>query len=128
MEDFTTMPHIWILGSIDEAKEALKSYSDRTLTDEEKIKFNEMTARLAALEAEWQRRLDREEKPKEPKDMTSEELSEAMEDVDDARKRLCRCVRRTGRGWRKEEEEEYSAMDEWAGKVWGEILKRQGEK
>lgn len=119
------MPHIWILGSIDEVKETLATYSDRTLTDEEKKSFNEMTARLVALEAEWQRRLDWEEKPKEPKDMSWDELDEAMDEVDDARKRLSRRVKHRGGGWTKEAEKEKEAMDDWAGKVWAEILQRQ---
>lgn len=123
--DFTSMPHIWILESIDEVKETLATYSDRTLTDEEKKNFNEMTARLADLEAEWQRRLDSEEKPKEPKDMSWEELDEAMEEVDEARKMLCRRIKHRGGVLTKEDEEEQEAMDDWAGKVWGEIMKRQ---
>lgn len=58
--------------------------------------------------------------------MTSDELSEAMEDVDYDRRK--HCVRLRGRVWTEEDQAMHDNMDKWALLVWNEIRRRSAEK
>lgn len=59
-----------------------------------------------------------------PKTMSGRQLHAAMDEVDEDRKQLSR--RNRNRVWSKEDEELMDAMNDWAAKVFEEILARRG--
>lgn len=62
----------------------------------------------------------------EVKQMSSDELYEAQEDVDYDRRK--HCVRLRGRTWTAEDQAMHDRMDKWALIIWNEMRRRSSEK
>ena len=120
--DFSSWSPVELLEGIQDVKETLETYKDGNLNEEEKKNYEEMVHLLAALESARERLVEVVWISKKPAQMTSAELAQAIEEIDDERKMFCRL--RRGTKWSVEDEQEYENMNAWAAAVFDEMVRR----
>jgi hypothetical protein len=120
--DFSSWSPVELLEGIQDVKETLETYKDGNLNEEEKKNYEEMVKLLAALESEREKLVEGVRISKKPALMTSADLEQAMEEIDDERKMFCR--ERRGTKWSEDDEKEYERMNAWAAAILDEMMRR----